>query len=278
MSPAERSSIQNIILLCVGHHKLIDREPTAKQYTVEILQSWKVEREGDYAATLNGIGVVTESKLQELIVDAVARTKDDLLSAINSLKSSNGEMVETLRSLITESFDRLYAVEDIELLHEAALRLTHLHDHAPMIHEAARNLIHLHDHAWPLHEAAIKLGNLEHMSWTLRNAVDQIQWHTLRDFSDKVGDLSSGSPRLTDHDFSSSELAATVNRLEAAIKNLDIVRSQPTMEPRQGSTTPWRFTAISERVWLTRGFIIGISFAVTIAICAAIVAINASGP
>ena len=71
MTDAERASYPNLILLCVPHHKLVDRiEP--KKYPAEFLTTWKHENESE-----EGIealrSVVTEANLEDLLEGVAAR-------------------------------------------------------------------------------------------------------------------------------------------------------------------------------------------------------------
>jgi len=285
MTPAERSSIQNIMLLCVGHHKLIDREPTASRYTVEMLRSWKSDREGDYAPELNGIGVVTELRLQELIVESVVKTKDDLLSVVDELRLSNDTTIETLRSMILESFDRRYASDDAQLLYEAAMRLGHLHDHAPMIYEAALKLSHLHDHTpmiyeaalklsrlndhiWPLHEAVENLSSLERTSGQLLEAARSIQWGTLDGFIDSSREMSRENDYSLSAPHKSPELEEAVSRIESVAESLHISGDKGNV---LWPPSPAHWT------WLKRGFWGGIGISVALAIFIAVV-VTKTGP
>ncbi|MEV7008666.1 hypothetical protein [Streptosporangium sp. NPDC051022] len=274
MTPTERASIQNIMLLCIAHHKLIDREPTASRYTVEILRSWKAEREGEYAPELNGIGVVTESRLQELIINSFTKTRGDLLSIVDELKSSNSVMVETLKSMILESFDRRYASDEAQLLYDAAMRLSHLHDHAPMIYEAALKLGHLHDHTPMIYEAALKLGHLHDHIWPLSKAAEnlsnldrtserlleatrRIQWETLDSFIDRSHEVSRVGDYSPNTLYGEPGFKEAISRIEEAAESLHMMEeNRSVMWPP--SPAYW--------TWLKRGVYIGVGFSIALAI------------
>lgn len=68
MTDDERRGFANLILLCIPHHKTVDRlHPD--DYSVEELARWKRERESpDAVSTLAGI---TEDRLEQLIEEAV---------------------------------------------------------------------------------------------------------------------------------------------------------------------------------------------------------------
>lgn len=71
MTDAARAAYSNLILLCVPHHKLVDRlEP--EKYSVELLTGWKVDNE-----TAEGIealrSVANEANLEDLLASVVER-------------------------------------------------------------------------------------------------------------------------------------------------------------------------------------------------------------
>lgn len=173
MSDAERTSFSNMLLLCDGHHKQIDRKPTADNYPAELLMAWKREREGDYTMALNGLTGLTEERLKDLMATAITDTKNDLFKAIGDLKSASQETVDTLRSLVLEAFNRPY--DSVQLLHEAAMRLSHLQDNTMLLHEAAMHLRHLQDNTSLLHDAAHELKHLQDSAWQLRQAAIDLE-------------------------------------------------------------------------------------------------------
>lgn len=71
MTDAERAAYANLILLCVPHHKLVDRvEP--EKYPAEMLAEWKVSNEGaDSVESLRA--VATDVNLTDLIEEVAAR-------------------------------------------------------------------------------------------------------------------------------------------------------------------------------------------------------------
>jgi hypothetical protein len=70
MSDAERAAFENLILLCKPHHDLVDRIRPS-DYPVEVLQSWKVAKEAGGLEALHGLGRLTETRLAELLEDAI---------------------------------------------------------------------------------------------------------------------------------------------------------------------------------------------------------------
>ncbi|MFD5334621.1 HNH endonuclease [Streptomyces hawaiiensis] len=54
-STSERNSFANLILLCHPHHTEIDGT-NSDQYSVELLERWKRERESDGVSAIGGLG------------------------------------------------------------------------------------------------------------------------------------------------------------------------------------------------------------------------------
>jgi hypothetical protein len=72
MTDGERAAIDNLILLCKTHHKLVDTyEP--KKYTVEMLAAWK--RDNEPSEPPGSLGtVLTESNLERILEDYAAKS------------------------------------------------------------------------------------------------------------------------------------------------------------------------------------------------------------
>lgn len=78
----QRNSFENLILLCYPHHLLVDKlEPG--NFPKPVLLQWKSDRERAGLAVLNGLGNLTEAKLQELIVDALDAQIESVRDAID---------------------------------------------------------------------------------------------------------------------------------------------------------------------------------------------------
>ncbi|MGW2214637.1 hypothetical protein ACWCSD_06600 [Nonomuraea sp. NPDC001684] len=194
MSIEERTSFSNMLLLCDGHHKQIDRKPSAGKYPVELLRAWKKDREGDYATALNGLTGLTEDGLKDLMATAITETKNDLFNAIGDLKSASRETVDTLRSLVLEAFNHPY--DSVQMLHEAAMRLSHLQDNTTLLHEAAMRLSHLQDNTSFLYEAAHDLKHLQDTASQLRHAASRLEH--LPASTDRLWAMSSKLTELED--------------------------------------------------------------------------------
>jgi hypothetical protein len=72
MADSERAAIENLILLCKPHHKLVDSiEP--QNYSVEMLAEWK--RENEPSEPPGSLGsILTESNLEQLLEEFAARS------------------------------------------------------------------------------------------------------------------------------------------------------------------------------------------------------------
>lgn len=70
MRDEERASFDNLLLLCKPHHDLVDRL-RPDDFSVDLLQDWKRQREGKELAALSGLGDMTETRLAELLENAM---------------------------------------------------------------------------------------------------------------------------------------------------------------------------------------------------------------
>ena len=144
MAPAARDSFDNLMLLCIPHHKIIDNVATRGDYSVPLLHHWKGEREADIAVELRewkGLHGLTEEKLQDILSDVVSAAKEEILEAIDELAVVNKEMAGLVRSLVDERFSIPYPSEDtVTTLALAADQLRHLEDNAGLLYEASSPL------------------------------------------------------------------------------------------------------------------------------------------
>ncbi|MEU1900605.1 HNH endonuclease [Nocardiopsis dassonvillei] len=205
MTREERRSFANLMLLCKPHHTMIDRMATVENYPVSLLRAWKKAREGDFSSRLNGIGVLNEEKLQELMADAVVEARQDIEKATGVLTSVSKETADMVKSLALEAFDRPYfpaldhdAVASLEI---SARMLASLPDYVPMLADAAENL-----------------GDFERSSSDLLSAVSGIDWPALRGTPEAVQDLNMAVGRLPQ---ASSGLEEYVARIERTAVELD---------------------------------------------------------
>jgi hypothetical protein len=221
MTREERRSFGNLMLLCKPHHTMIDRMSTVHLYPASLLQTWKQAREGNASSVLNGIGGLTEERLQELMSDAVTEARQEVVEAADVLRSVGRDTAEMVRSLALEAFDRPYIptidLDAVASLEKSAHLLANLPDDAPLLAQAARELSDLGRHS----------GNL-------RSAADEIDWAALRGAADTIHELSSAIERLPHH---SSSLGHTVQKIEQVAADLT-------------SSTPPVFQVDDQQRWL----------------------------
>lgn len=105
MTDEQRNSHKNLILLCVRHHKIVDRMSNEAKYPAAQLFQWKRDREGNMQDALRGLEGMTEAKFDQMLVDSVVSAKDELLDAIEALPARIDErIVQTLKSMVDQSF------------------------------------------------------------------------------------------------------------------------------------------------------------------------------
>ena len=69
MSDNDRKAFPNLILLCLVHHKRVDRTHS-EEYSPDMLLGWKADREANGQGALAGLTRLTEEDLQNILVDA----------------------------------------------------------------------------------------------------------------------------------------------------------------------------------------------------------------
>ena len=147
MTLTARDSFDNLMLLCIPHHKVIDNVATQGDYPVPLLHQWKCKREGDIAAELRdwkGLHGLTEEKLQDILSDVVSAAKEEILEAIDELAVVNKEVAGLVRGLVDERFSIPYPSEDtVGMLALAADRLRHLEDNAGLLYQTSQPLKNL---------------------------------------------------------------------------------------------------------------------------------------
>lgn len=200
MSEQARKSFPNLLLLCVFHHKLVDRKPTGDNYSVECLQEWKMQREGELSHDLS---TLTEDDLTEALgatlQEIIGETKDELLAAITKVEDVSHESAQLLRTLVTETFDRPYLDADaIASLAETARVFNNLPDYAPMLLESSRGLDHLPDYAPMLNESSRSLNYLPDYVSILREATQGLL--NLPDYAPILLESSRGLNNIPDYE------------------------------------------------------------------------------
>lgn len=221
MTEQERKSFSNLLLLCVFHHKLVDRKPTGDNYSVETLQEWKGQREGELTHDLSGL---TEDDLTDILSsvlqEIISETKDELLAAIAKVENISRDSAELLRALVAETFNRPYLDADtVSLLAESARVFKNLPDYAPMLAESSRTLGYLPDYAPMLNESSRELRGLpEYISMLNKSAQGLLN---LPEYAPMIQKSSETLINLPDHATmlreASRDLKETISEMHQAV-------------------------------------------------------------
>lgn len=147
----ERNSFSNLVLLCVVHHKVVDKL-RPDDFSIEMLQRWKAERETAGQAALQGLRGLTEDRLQELIAGAFESFRATFDDALARLEQIDLEAANLLRPLVNELAEarfqtRFPDADTAEMLLRAGNKLSPMVDTAPVLANAARNLAGLKETA-----------------------------------------------------------------------------------------------------------------------------------
>ncbi|WP_147455045.1 hypothetical protein [Saccharothrix australiensis] len=220
MSDDERRSFPNLLLLCAYHHGLVDGKQTGLKYSVEELERWKKEREGNLAKDLKSL---TEDALGELLskslTEIMSETKAVLLDAIAKVEDVTGESVELLRILVEETFNRPYLDSDsIASLASSARVLETLPDYIPALQESSYSLRSLPDYAWMLVDSSGGLHNLPDYVPMLLESTEKLS--VLPDYAHIVADSAKILVNLPDHATLLESAVESMNRAANRIENL----------------------------------------------------------
>jgi hypothetical protein len=109
MSSAEANSFSNLLLLCKAHHAVVDRN-SSNQYTTNLLQAWKRERE----ASLNwspperifdpepsrGLREAAERHMQDLLSESYEAARCQIDDALTEFEKFDAQAADSLRTLL----------------------------------------------------------------------------------------------------------------------------------------------------------------------------------
>ena len=132
MDNEQRNEFSNLVLLCLVHHKWVDKI-RPDDYPTATLLAWKHEREKGGLAGLQGLRDLTEEKLQLYIQRAFHVFTAELDDALNRLESINEDAAGLLRPLITELAESRYLLRGPDP------------DVVASLAKSARDLVHLQD-------------------------------------------------------------------------------------------------------------------------------------
>ncbi|MEU5134563.1 hypothetical protein [Streptomyces californicus] len=97
LSLDEKNSFSNLLLLCKVHHVRVDGHGS-EQYTVELLEAWKEQRESEGTAPLLELRGLTQERLRELVSESFASFQDETREALEKLARIAPEAAATFRS------------------------------------------------------------------------------------------------------------------------------------------------------------------------------------
>ncbi len=205
MSDDERNSFENLIVLCRLHHQVVDEGGAGAEYSVELLKSWKHKRERGGIERLKGLQGLTESRLAELVNEAIKLRDVDVKVIIGRLEQRDSEAADLMNALLEE----LNAVRSSSVLNVDAVE---------MLHETAKQLSHLPDSADALGATARELASLDGTTSRLAAIVETVQR-----LVGELGNLDSSADRLQDVATGLQYLPATAERLNGAADKLVIL-------------------------------------------------------
>lgn len=143
MTDEERDAYPNLLLLCLVHHKVVDKI-RPKDFPTPTLQEWK-EANGAGLTELQGLRGLTEERLQSLLLGAFEDVKSEITKAIGDLERVSADAARLLRPLVSELaaarlVNRGPDPDTVGMLAKAARELGHLQDTAPLLLDAAIKL------------------------------------------------------------------------------------------------------------------------------------------
>ena len=177
MSVPARNSFSNLVLLCVPHHKTVDRNE--KAYSISTLESWKATREAGGQEALKGLKDLTEGRLDEMLTTAFSLVKEEVAEALSRFERVDEESAQLIRQLLSGLNDHTaqYRLDaDIaETMTHVARQLGPLEDNAARLLSAANDLRNLEDNSARLMNAASYLGGMQETAYRLAQAASAVR-------------------------------------------------------------------------------------------------------
>jgi len=158
MTLAERNAFGNLILLCVPHHKRVDKDETT--YSIGTLDEWKQSREAPGHGALDSIGL-SRDELEDAITESIESVKEQIGAALARFERVDAEAAALIRALMQQLTEQRRYVVDPDtaaILLRASRDLVHLQDTASILMKASGNLQGLQDSAAALSRAADKIA------------------------------------------------------------------------------------------------------------------------
>jgi hypothetical protein len=192
MSDEERRHPDNLIWLCVKHHKTVDGDPI--RFTAAHLKQWKISRQAEDAAQ-KVIDGLTDERLQEVVEQAMDRL-------VRQLEELDLPGIEVAQMLVTAS-ERLPDEQIANMLLEASHRMPG-EDIAYTLMDAGRRLSD-EETAYLLHDAARHMPDEGTVMMLDQAAMN------LKDLASSVSDLNDAADRIS---VATAAAAATTIRVE----------------------------------------------------------------
>jgi hypothetical protein len=244
MTPEERNSFGNLLLLCKPHHDQVDSKALEDKFPKEILISWKTTREGDYADDLLELGTVTEGMLKGWMTDAIADTRDEIAGAFDRLQDVSSEFLASLKQAALDFFDLPYLdPEDIRSLHYTATVFQSIPDYAELLRHSAHDLRHLPGTTDLLTVITPQLRKLPNSADTLWMAAEAIKRAGLAEFVRHAADIKSSVRGLTDASSDLSRVAESITPMTSAttaIRETSARLERAASAVRAGSGWSWQ--------------------------------------
>jgi uncharacterized protein involved in exopolysaccharide biosynthesis len=161
ISTDELNRIDNLVLLCLAHHKVVDKL-RPKDFPTPLLQEWKAARESASYSELRGLRELTEEQLQDLVTDAFESLKERVESAVSKLETIDRDLAKLLRPMVNDFAEanllgRFPDQDSATVLANAAAKLEHLKETAGQLERAADKLAGLRDVATLLNDVADRI-------------------------------------------------------------------------------------------------------------------------
>ena len=175
ISPADRDLFENLILLCLEHHKVVDDRNLWRRYPKERLRQWKSDREEGARDSLAGLREISPAKLRELVSEAVTTRDENLEDLARRLSGVDAEGAASIRSVLEElqRFQRDEFIEASYRMQEAAYALQ---DHATAMHEFGSGVLTLQDLVGIMANFSQAMQKLEQHQDLLENFTNRTGW------------------------------------------------------------------------------------------------------
>lgn len=98
LSATRRNSFDNLLLLCVPHRKTIDQD--VGSHPIDLLETWKVQREGRNRAALSRLQNLTDERIDELLATAFSAVRDQIAEALARFAKADADSARLIRQLV----------------------------------------------------------------------------------------------------------------------------------------------------------------------------------